>query len=1151
MRRGGHESIYRSERRRPARAPDSPDLFQRPENIIVQTSGDRMKTFCGKKSVTIVIWLFFLSGASSLMYEIIWMRMLTIYVGGSAFSVSIVLTVFMAGLALGSAIAGRIADRVRMSGRLLRIYGWLKLAVGLYGLLFPFLMIWCRPFYALLYHRLIDNFLIYNAASALISTLLLIIPTTMIGAALPLLCRFVINDLPHTGRLMGRIYGADTLGAAFGTLLCGFWLIGRLGMNGSLAVAVTVNIVIGLFCLLCFAPAMQNNPESINPPPSETAGKNRLTTANAVPPAIRERIPSQSFSLYFLLAVSAFCAMSYEVIWTKLLALLVGPTTYSFTIVLFTFITGLALGGLLFGRLADRSRNPFGLLVITQFAAAVSVLAVSQFLGNSQILFAKVLYEMRDSFFLLETVKAILLFAAMVIPTIFLGAAIPVVVRIRTKHLSTIGGMVGRLYAVSTVGALLGSFSAGFVFIPLWGKAPSLSILAALQAATAIVAWFRTAHRRSFSDITALVGAAGVVVICLHLPDWDRLALSRGKYLRPDLYGKALKNMSLADSLFRGQKRLAHLDTDDDIIRIEDGIGGLVAVGRTVNSLGTEIMFLSVNGKIVTSTLWDLNMMVIAGHLPMLLHRNPERALVVGLGSGITAGEMLHYPLKQLDVVEISPEVVKACDQFASFHNNLLNDPRVHIIVQDARTHVTLSEQTYDVIVSDPINPWMAGSASLFTLDNFRRVKSRLNPGGIFVQWFHAYQSGWDVFSMFGRTFRRAFPNSLLVNTSILGQDYLFVGFADDKELMPDPSVMNENVRYAAKSGNMRMSDPSVIYPLIVTDIPTSLFGNGSIHTDEHPYMAYLAPRYAYTGGSDFRDKVLEKRRRSPLLQTLLAQFTDVDKQLALADFMASLNVAPFGLVRLEDADPSQMAKYRHILESFCRVNIIEDYSRLSPVDRNICLPVQERTIRAHIDRLTATGAGNWSLAAAYFDLAGIYAAGKDYRRAVAGYRQGLHYLPDHQTALSNLAACYEHLQAHDQAVDTLRRLITLRPRSAELMTRLALNLLKQDNREDALNWIEKALNLDRRYVPALVAAGMIHGTGGDYEHAIAYSKKALEIDPGAINAYQNLAAALFRIGEFQQALHYVEQGLKIDPGNPALLAIRKALVGDEQPTGF
>ena len=118
-------------------------------------------------------------------------------------------------------------------------------------------------------------------------------------------------------------------------------------------------------------------------------------------------------------------------------------------------------------------------------------------------------------------------------------------------------------------------------------------------------------------------------------------------------------------------------------------------------------------------------------------------------------------------------------------------------------------------------------------------------------------------------------------------------------------------------------------------------------------------------------------------------------------------------------------------------------------------------------------------------------------------------------------------------------------------MTRLALNLLKQDNREDALNWIEKALNLDRRYVPALVAAGMIHGTGGDYEHAIAYSKKALEIDPGAINAYQNLAAALFRIGEFQQALHYVEQGLKIDPGNPALLAIRKALVGDEQPTGF
>ena len=530
----------------------------------------------------------------------------------------------------------------------------------------------------------------------------------------------------------------------------------------------------------------------------------------------------------------------------------------------------------------------------------------------------------------------------------------------------------------------------------------------------------------------------------------------------------------------------------------------------------------------------------------MLLHRNPERALVVGLGSGLTAGEMLHYPLRQLDVVEISPEVVKACDLFAAFHNHLLTDPRVHIIVQDARTHVTLSPQTYDVIVSDPINPWMAGSADLFTLDHFRRVKRRLNPGGIFVQWFHAYQSGWDVFSMFGRTFRRAFPNSLLVNTSILGQDYLFVGFADDNEPMPDPAVMSDNIRYAAKSANMRMCDPSVIYPLIVTDVPASLFGEGPIHTDEHPYMEYIAPRHAYTGGTDFKHLVVEKRRRSPRLQSLLAQFADVDKQLVLADFMASLNVPPFGLVRLEDADPSQTTRYSRILERFCSVNMIEDYSRLSPLERHICLPVQERLVLAHIDRLTGLKAGNWPLAAACFDLAGIYAAGNDYCRAVTAYVRGLHYLPDHPTALSNLAACYEHLQDYDQAVDTLRRLITLRPRSAELMTRLAANYLKQGNLEDALKWIENTLIQDACYVPALVAAGMIHGTRGDYEQAIAYSKKAMDIEPGEINAYQNLAAALSRTGRSEQALRYTEQGLKIDPGNPALLAIRRALTGDK-----
>jgi spermidine synthase len=618
--------------------------------------------------------------------------------------------------------------------------------------------------------------------------------------------------------------------------------------------------------------------------------------------------------------------------------------------------------------------------------------------------------------------------------------------------------------------------------------------------------------------------------------------LTRGKYLRPDLYGEALENMSLTENIFCGQKRLAHLCTNEDILWIDDGIGGLVAVGRSVNSLGATIMFLSVNGKIVTSTQWDLNMMTLAGHLPMMLHRNVRNALVVGLGSGITAGEMLHYPLEQLDVVEISPEVVNACHLFAPFHNNLLTDPRVHIIVQDARTHVTLTDRTYDAIVSDPINPWVAGSAQLFTLDHFRRVKSRLNPGGVFVQWFHAYQSDWEVFSMFGRTFRQAFPNSLLVNTAILGPDYLFIGFQDDHQPMLNPAVPENNFRYAAKSANLRLSNPAVIYPLIVTDVPASLFGEGRRHTDEHPYMEYLAPRHAYTGGSDFTDVVVTNSRRSPLLQSLLSPFDSVSNQLAFADFMASVNVAPFGLVRPGDASSSQMEQYRHIVESYCRVNMVEDYSRLTPSDQAICLPVQERLILAHIEQLTAAGAGSWSIGCAFFDLAGIYVAGHDYQTAIACYQQGLVHLPDHQTGLLNLAACYERLQEYDKAVDVLRRLTSIRPRSARLMTLLAANYLKLGNQDEALRCLDEALRHDGNHVPALVAAGMIHGTKGDYARAISYSRKALKINPGAVNAYQNLAIALSRVGEPDQALAYAERGLALDPANAEMLSIRNGL---------
>ncbi|MEW6077972.1 MAG: fused MFS/spermidine synthase [Thermodesulfobacteriota bacterium] len=1015
-----------------------------------------MNKFFAGKIGPLVVWFFFLSGAASLMYEIIWMRMLTVYAGGSDFSVSIVLAVFMAGLAMGSAIAGRLADCLDGSRRLL-IYGWLKLAIGLYGLLFPLLMSWCKPLYALFYHHLLDHFLGYNAASSLISALLLIVPTTLMGITFPLLCRFVIDDLPQAGSLMGRLYGAETLGAATGTLLCGFWLIGGQGITAALTAAVMIHAAIGLFCILFLVPAirLKTGKDARTPSPAaadrttgrENFSNHRLLLTHVIP-------------LYALLGISAFCGMAYEVIWTKLIALLLGPTTYSFTIVLFTFITGLALGSIFFGRLADRSRNPFSLLVATQFAAAGSVLVVSHFLGNAQIFFAKILYQLRDHFFLLETAKTGLLFVLMVVPTVFLGASFPVAVRIRTRSLASLGESVGKLYAVSTVGAFLGSFSAGFVLVPLLGKAMGLSTLAGAQVVTAMTASMLAGRRLSLRVVPAVL-AATLLAGCLFLPRWDRASLTRGKYLRPDLYGDALENMSLMDSLFLGRKRLSHLCTDQDILWIEDGIGGLVAVGRTVNSLGATIMFLSVNGKIVTSTQWDLHMMTIAGHLPMMFHRNAKSALVIGLGGGITAGEMLHYPLETLDVVEISPEVVAACPLFAPFHNNLLTDPRTHLIVQDARTHVALTDRRYDVIVSDPINPWVAGSAQLFTLDHFRRVKSRLNPDGIFIQWFHAYQSGWDVFSMFGRTFREAFPNSLLVNTAIFGPDYLFVGFADDHQPMPGLDILEQNLPYAVQSANLRMPSASVLYPLIVTDSPASLFGDGRLHTDAHPYMEYLAPRYAYTGGIDFTKQVREGRQRSPLLRSILSRFGDIDHQLDFAEFMASVNVPPFGLVQTANASPSQMTRYRHIVENYCRVNKVEDYSRLSPLDRGICLPLQEQLVLERIDQLITAGNDSWLLAEAYFDLAGIYAAGNGFRRATTAYRQGLLHLPDHQAALSNLAACHERLGEHRQAIDALNRLVLIRPRSAGLMARLAVNYLRLGNPGEALASVEKGLTID------------------------------------------------------------------------------------------
>ena len=304
------------------------------------------------KIFLLVLCCFFLSGLTGLIYEILWMRMTVEIIGSAPFAVSIILTIFMGGLGLGSYLAGLVIDRIREPLALVKIFGMLELAIGAYAIVIPLLLTAFKPFQTILYNGLYSHFIIYNFLTFIVCSIILCIPVIFMGATLPILCRFYVARLSHLGAHGGMLYGLNTIGAAFGALVGGFWLISLWGVFGTLVFAVLVNCIIGISCVLVSYKAKILYVVTL----PKTSGSTEMSPDDKTATA-QQGHSTERKCVLVIFAVSGFCAMACEVIWTRLLGLLVGPTTYSFTIVLVTFITGLALGSMIFGYCADKIKK--------------------------------------------------------------------------------------------------------------------------------------------------------------------------------------------------------------------------------------------------------------------------------------------------------------------------------------------------------------------------------------------------------------------------------------------------------------------------------------------------------------------------------------------------------------------------------------------------------------------------------------------------------------------------------------------------------------------------------------------------------------------------------------------------------------------------
>ena len=788
----------------------------------------------------VICTCFFLSGAAGLVYEVIWMRMLGLVFGHTVFAVTTVLAAFMTGLALGAFLFGRAIDRL---GRPLRIYALLEGGIGIACLLVPFLLAQAQTLYLMLYRLVGFSFFALTCGQFVVVFLILLVPTTLMGASLPVVATFFVSRMEDLGRRVGDLYALNTFGAVAGAAAAGFFLVPTIGIRATTFLAASVNLAIAALTLM--ADRWPRRPHDVRTPPSTSTPASVRVQAQELPLHV-------TWLILAGIGLSGAASMVYEVAWTRALSLVVGSSTYAFSAMLTTFLVGLALGSFLFARIWGKRPPDAALFGWLELAVGLSALALVPTFERMPDLVLMIFKRLSPSPTGALLTQFGISFGLMIVPTMLIGATFPCAVQICARGLPRVGRDIGKVYSVNTVGTIVGTLLAGFLLVPWLGAQASMTAAAGINVAVGAAALAASTPTRRFGRLAAalplvLLFIAGAVLV----PRWNRQLMVGGV----SIYVQRFTSEADPAARFRDDAASRQL------LYYREGINSTVAVERSERTTS-----LKVGGKVDASNGADMTTQLMLGHLPILLHPRPERVLAIGLGSGVTVGALTRHPVvREIDVVELEPAVVEASDFFAEENRNALRDPRVRLVIGDARNFVLANTSQYDIVTSEPSNPWMAGVANLFSREFYQLVRRRLADDGIMVQWVHGYSLFPRELKMIVNTFRQVFPHSTLWRT-MLG-DYLLVGGATP--LTVDYRLLEERIAAApAIREDMALlrldAAPDLLTFFLLDEGDLARFALGaSENTDDKPLLEFAAPMALYADTTDANSQLLTQVRTS------------------------------------------------------------------------------------------------------------------------------------------------------------------------------------------------------------------------------------------------------------------------------------------------
>ena len=771
------------------------------------------------RSTIILIGLcFVLSGATGLIYEVLWARMLGLVFGATTLAVSTVLAAFMGGLALGSALAGKFAQRIRKP---LNVYGLMEILIALYALLVPLLFRLVDHVYALIWQQLQPGYFTFSLWRFFLSFVVLLVPTTLMGATLPVLAAALVRSSGRDSNSVTRLYACNLAGAILGTLAAGFVLLPWLGVRMTIVVAAALNIIVGVIAI-----SLQRGA--------------RWDVEVAAPVVAEDSITDSRGFWFFAALASGFVTIGTQVSWTRILTMIIGSSTYAFSIVVALFLIGLAIGAGIVAR-KDRSSRLRSTILVVEVLTALSLLLSLFVLNEIPALLINLGLRLHVAswagLLALQILSATLL---ILVPAVLMGMVMPLVLVWASSEGKNAVARVGRSYAINTVGAIAGAFFTGFILIPKASTRFTLLFAATCCLIVAGVAYRSTssgsdpALKRSLALGLSLVF---VVVLFMVAPRMNLADLSIGAY----------------DSLVRVIAETREGVKEDstsgpnvhELLMYREGPTATVTVRRDQDTVS-----MAINGRTNASdSIYDMPTQVMLGQLPLLIAPKIDNGLIIGYATGVTVGAMLQSPIQSVTCVELEPATVAGSEFFNHINNRPLDDPRTHLVIDDARTFLRVTPNRYDIIVSEPSHPWVPGVANLFTQEFFELGRARLKDDGIWVQWVQIYQLSTDSLRSVLATYHKVFPHVLVFRVGGLnkGKDLLLIGSNQPLNLDRLPERLKDQ-RIATELARVDLKSEADVRAWVVCDeskLGPAVAG-AKINTDDNMHIETTVPLEAF-----------------------------------------------------------------------------------------------------------------------------------------------------------------------------------------------------------------------------------------------------------------------------------------------------------------